>query len=400
MGRIKIIDVCVSTIGLFAGLMAHAQSAAPNTTTIGRTVIEPDSDPFQWLEEVQGARALDWVVKESQRSLDLLQADPRFAPMQQQALTIVQASDRVPMPSFRGRHIDNFCQDAKAVRGVWLRTDLSAYRSATPRWETVLDFDALAQAESANWVYKGANCLHPAQRLCLVSLSDGGKDAVQMREFDTATKSFVPGGFVLPAGKQSAAWLDQDTLLLARPWSLEDVTESGYPFIVKRLRRGQALAQAEEVFRGDKKDVGSWPGVIRDSQGRFVAAYVERSVAFFAHEFYVLTDKGPVRLPVPLKSSLRGYLDGQIVFSLQEPWMPVAGGPTFTQSSLVSFDLAAALATPAKLSVQLVFAPHARQSIQGVSRTASRLVLSLSTLDQFYKLLVLILLVYIHLHEV
>jgi prolyl oligopeptidase len=380
--------------------MAHAQSAAPNTTTIGRTVIEPDSDPFQWLEEVQGARALDWVVKESQRSLDLLQADPRFAPMQQQALTIVQASDRVPMPSFRGRHIDNFCQDAKAVRGVWLRTDLSAYRSATPRWETVLDFDALAQAESANWVYKGANCLHPAQRLCLVSLSDGGKDAVQMREFDTATKSFVPGGFVLPAGKQSAAWLDQDTLLLARPWSLEDVTESGYPFIVKRLRRGQALAQAEEVFRGDKKDVGSWPGVIRDSQGRFVAAYVERSVAFFAHEFYVLTDKGPVRLPVPLKSSLRGYLDGQIVFSLQEPWMPVAGGPTFTQSSLVSFDLAAALATPAKLSVQLVFAPHARQSIQGVSRTASRLVLSLSTLDQFYKLLVLILLVYIHLHEV
>ncbi len=356
-----------------------AQTPVPNTTTIARPMPDSASDPFQWLEEVQGAQALAWVGKENQRSLDVLQADPRFAPLQQQALAIVQASDRVPMPSFRGRHIDNFWQDASAVRGVWRRTDLASYRSATPRWETVLDFDALAQAESANWVYKGASCLQPAQRLCLVSLSDGGKDAVQMREFDTETKSFVQGGFALPAAKQQAAWLDQDTLLVARPWSPEDVTESGYPFIVKRLRRGQTLAQAQEVFRGDKEDVGNWPGVIRDSQGRFVAAYVERSVAFFAHEFHILTDKGPVRLPVPLKSSLRGYLDGHIVFSLQEAWTPVAGGPTFAQSSLVSFDLAAALATPAKLAVQLVFAPHARQSIQGVSRTASRLMVSLST---------------------
>lgn len=359
--------------------LAQIQTPTLNTTTIAHPMPHSATDPFQWLEAVQGAQALAWVAKENQRSLEVLQADPRFAPLQQQALAIVQASDRVPMPSFRGHHIDNFWQDASAVRGVWRRTDLASYRSASPRWETVLDVDALAQAESANWVYKGANCLQPAQRLCLVSLSDGGKDAAQMREFDTQTKGFVQDGFVLPAAKQQAAWLDQDTLLVARPWSPEDVTESGYPFIVKRLRRGQALAQAEEVFRGDKKDVGNWPGVIRDGQGRFVAAYVERSVGFFAHAFYILTDQGPVRLPVPLQSSMRGYLDGQILFSLQEDWTPVAGGPTFAQSSLVSFDLAAALATPAKLAVELVFAPHARQSIQGVSDTPKRLLLSLST---------------------
>lgn len=359
--------------------LAHAQTRAPTTNTIANVMPDSAPDPFQWLEEVQSAQALTWVDKENRRSLDLLQADPRFVPLQQQALAIVQASDRVPMPSFRGHHIDNFWQDASAVRGVWRRTDLASYRSATPRWETVLDIDALAQAESANWVYKGANCLQPAQRLCLVSLSDGGKDAVQMREFDTQTKSFVQGGFALPAAKQQAAWLDQETLLVARPWSADDVTASGYPFVVKRLRRGQMLAQAEEVFRGDEKDVGVWPGVIRDSRGRFVAAYVERALAFFATEFYILSDQGPVRLPVPLKSSMRGYLDGQIVFSLQEDWTPVAGGPTFIQSSLVSFELAAALTTPSKLAVQLVIAPHARQSIQDVSHTASRLVVSLST---------------------
>ena len=130
--------------------LAHAQTRAPTTNTIAKAMPDSAPDPFQWLEEVQSAQALAWVEKENRRSLDLLQADPRFAPLQQQALAIVQASDRVPMPSFRGHHIDNFWQDASAVRGVWRRTDLASYRSATPRWETVLDVDALAQVESAN----------------------------------------------------------------------------------------------------------------------------------------------------------------------------------------------------------------------------------------------------------
>src|SRR5690606_26105940 len=109
--------------------------------------------------------------------------------------------------------IGNFWQDAQHVRGVWRRTTLDSYRTAEPAWETVLDFDALAAAENANWVYKGATCLPPEERYCLVSLSDGGKDAVTIREFDAVEKTFVQGGFVLPESKGSATWIDRDTLL-------------------------------------------------------------------------------------------------------------------------------------------------------------------------------------------
>lgn len=337
------------------------------------------SDPFLWLEEVEGAKALNWVETQNRRSLDLLQADPRFATLQDQALAIVNATDRVPMPSFRAGKIDNFWQDATAVRGLWRRTDLDSYRTASPVWETVLDIDALSRAEGKNWVYKGADCLAPDERLCLVSLSDGGKDAVEIREFDTVAKTFVKDGFVLPAGKQQVAWIDQDTLLVGREWAAGEVTESGYSMVVKRLKRGQALAEATEVFRGTRTDVGVWPGVIRDADGQHVADYIVRAVGFFDSEYHVLTPKGPVRLAVPTKASFQAYLDGQAIFTLEEAWAPKAGGTPFPSGALVSFDLARAVADPAATLPTLVFAPNGRQSIEGVASTRTRLVVTVST---------------------
>ncbi len=361
--------------GLGASSFAQTLPSTPKASPM----TEQTADPLQWLEEVEGKRALDWVGAENKRSLDLLQADPRFASLNEQALTIVNATDRVPMPSFRAGAIDNFWQDQTAVRGLWRRTSLESYRSATPAWEAVLDIDALAKAEGANWVYKGANCLAPEERLCLVSLSDGGKDAVEVREFDAKAKTFVTGGFHLPAGKQQAAWIDQDMLLVGREWTAGNVTESGYPYTIKRLKRGQALSEATEVFSGTKTDVGVWPGVIRDAEGRHVADYITRAVGFFDSEFHILTAKGPVRLPVPTKSSFHAYLDGQAVFTLEEAWTPKAGGQTFAQGALVSFDLAKAIADPASVQPQLIFAPNARQSIDGVGSTKTRLVFTLTT---------------------
>jgi prolyl oligopeptidase len=318
------------------------------------------------------------VAAENKRSLDALQADPRYEALHTAALKIVNASDRVPMPSFRAGGIDNFWQDKDAVRGVWRRTSLDSYRTKTPQWETVLDIDALSKSEAANWVYKGSNCLAPEERLCLVSLSDGGKDAVEVREFDTAAKAFVKDGFALPAGKQQAAWIDKDTLLVGREWTPGLVTESGYPFVIKRLKRGQALSQATEVFAGAKGDVGVWPGVIRDADGRHVADYVTRAVGFFDSEVHILTPKGSVRLLVPTKSSFQAYLDGQAIFTLEEAWT-APNGKAFAQGALISFDLAKAIGDPKAMDPVLILAPNARQSIEGVTTTRSRLLVTMTT---------------------
>ena len=78
------------------------------------------------------------------------------------------------------------------------------------------------------------------ERRCLISLSDGGEDAVTVREFDLVTGKFVPDAFVLPKGKQDATWVDENTLLISREWHKGELTRSGYAFIVKRLKRRPA----------------------------------------------------------------------------------------------------------------------------------------------------------------
>ena len=359
---------------MLAPLNAFSQTVTPKAPAMSDT----QTDPFLWLEEVEGKTALDWVERENKRSLDLLQADPRYGDLQAKALNIVNASDRIPMPAFRAGGIDNFWQDQTAVRGLWRHTSLASYSTKAPKWEVVLDLDALAKAEGANWVFKGASCLAPEERLCLVSLSDGGKDAVQVREYDTVAKAFVKDGFVLPAGKQQAAWIDKDTLLVGREWTPGQVTESGYPFVIKRLKRGQGLDQAVEVFAGTKGDVGVWPGVIRDADGKHVADYVTRATGFFDSEVHILTPKGPVRLPIPTKASFQAYLDGQAVFTLEEAWTAPTG-KAFAQGSLISFDLEGTITDPKAIDPVLILAPNARQSIESVATSRSRLLVSLTT---------------------
>ena len=332
-----------------------------------------DDDPFLWLEEVEGAAALDWVRGQNARSLALLEGDPRYPGLHAAALAVVTASDRIPYPRFLGDRLANFWQDDEHVRGVWRATSLASFRAPEPEWQTLIDVDALAAAEGCNWVYQGASVLPPDDRRCLVSLSDGGKDAAERREFDVAAKAFVDGGFFLPEGKQSATWLDDDTLIVARDWGPGTMTESGYPFIVKRLSRGRPLDAAEQLFAGTADDVSVDADVLRDPDGQVRGILVNRQISFFESERYLLTPGlltigEPVRLPVPARSTLRAFVAGQLVFSLEEDW-----GAEFPAGALVSLDLAASLADPAGVTPLLIHAPGPREAIEDVAATRTRL---------------------------
>ena len=149
-------------------------------------------DPFAWLEDVDAAGSLDWVHKQNARTAARLEGDPRYEQFRKQALAIFTAQDRIPMPSrFRAGGVDDFWQDDAHPKGLWRHASLEAYRSADPQWEVVIDFDALSKAENRNWIFKGVTCLKPADTLCLVRLSDGGGDSVELREFDTTSKMFT-----------------------------------------------------------------------------------------------------------------------------------------------------------------------------------------------------------------
>ena len=176
-----------------------------------------------------------WVEQENARSLAVLKGDPRYEPFHQEALKIVNATDRIPAPELIGKAVYNFWQDPTNVRGLWRRATQQSYATAAPAWETVLDLDALSAAEKANWVWQGANCPPPHYRRCLVALSDGGEDAdTQSANSTCRRRAFVAGGFTLPRGKQTADWLDDDTLILARDWGPGTMTASGYPSSSRR----------------------------------------------------------------------------------------------------------------------------------------------------------------------
>ena len=343
--------------------------------------------PFEWLEQVDGDKAMDWVRAENAKTLPVLTGDARYAGLQADAKAILAASDRIPTPTFHGAEVYNFWQDATNTRGVWRRATLDSYRSAAPKWETVLDIDALAKAEKANWIWKGADCRPTTHDRCLVELSNGGKDAVEIREFDLKTRRFVEGGFRLPESKQTVEWLDADTLILTRNWGEGTTTESGYGFVVKTLKRGQPLAEAKEVFRGDPKDVSVSPNVLTDGEGRKVVL-LQRGTDFFHTQYSILTDKGVQRTSLPERSSVRGFVGGDLIVTLEESWVRArwAGDKeptTYPAGALISITPAKALDTPltgpnGELVISnncdpcVLFEPNARQSIDQVSVTDNR----------------------------
>ncbi|OGN49482.1 MAG: prolyl oligopeptidase [Caulobacterales bacterium RIFOXYB1_FULL_67_16] len=366
-----VLAALLASTSLTSVSMAQTASSAPAFATSEAT------DPYVWLEEVEGERAMEWVKAHNAHSLGVLQGDPRYETLHQQALEIVQSRDRIPSPGFtHDGHIDNFWQDAQHVRGVWRRTSLDSYKTAEPQWETVLDFDALAETESANWVYKGSTCLAPEERYCLISLSNGGKDAVTLREFDSVSRSFVEGGFVLPESKGGATWLNRDTLLVARDFGPGTLTNSGYPMVVKRMTRGQSLDQADVLFMGEPTDVSVSGYTLRDADGVLKATLINRSIDFYSSETYRVTDDGAVvKLALPAKSDITGLVAGQLVVSLKQDWT-APSGQDFKSGDLIAWPLDAWLEDPATPAV-LVLRPTERQAVEGVNATRNTLVVAL-----------------------
>ena len=347
------------------------------------------ADDHLALEEVEGAEAMAFVAESNRTALAALEGDPRYETFRRQAFDILSATDRIPSPSFLGEGIGNFWQDAANPKGVWRRTTLESYRSDATRWETMLDIDALAKAEGRDWVWKGADCLAPDETRCLISLSDGGKDAVTVREFDLPSKSFVDGGFVLPEGKHRIEWLDRDTLLVATDFGPDTLTESGYPFIVKALKRGQTLAQATEVYRGDIGDggYGVSPAVYRDKDGGVEAVLFHRPLDTFRAETWRWVDGETVRLNLPERVSVFGVVQDRLVFSNDQPW--TLHVRNFRAGSLIAtpFDVLRPRrpeeppmipGTDAGIMAWDVFVPGDRQSLQDVRIVGDALAVVIS----------------------
>ncbi len=320
-----------------------------------------DAD-YEWLEEVDGVEALEWVEAISAGTLAEFEASPRFAEYQDAALEILEADDRIAFGVIRGDRVYNFWQDAEHVRGLWRRVDRAGYEAddadGGPDWEILIDLDVLAEIDGANHVWKGA-AVSPDYTRAMVMLSDGGKDAVTVREFDLVACGFVAGGFELPEAKTFVAYVDNDTLLVGTDFGDDSLTESGYPAIIRRWRRGEALDDAETVHEIDR----SWMLVSPSVQHRAERTYV--SVVslpdFFTNEIHLVDDGTLTAVDLPADAQFQGFFDGQALAILRTDWRDQ------TQGSLIALDLGTD-------AVSRLYEPDDRSSVAGAATTLDAVV--------------------------
>ncbi len=331
-------------------------------------------DPHEWLEDVVGDDALGWVRERNALTVGEYGSSDDFVSLRDDLLAIYDADDRIPVVRARGEKLYNFWRDGEHPRGLWRRTTLDEYRGPSPLWESVLDLDALAEAEGENWVWHGADVLRPGNRRALIALSRGGADADVTREFDLETLAFVEDGFVRPESKGGLSWIDDDTVFLVSAEGPETVNLAGYGRLVRQWCRGTPIESAEVVFEGpaDNNGYGIYPG--RDHAEGFerdlLVHYLDsRDTALYVR---AIGEAGFTKVEVP-DSASKDVHRQWLTIELREPW--TVDGVTYPAGALLVARFDEWLAGDRR-SLEMVFEPTDTTSLVGVTYTRGHLVLN------------------------
>ncbi|KAB7781479.1 MULTISPECIES: prolyl oligopeptidase family serine peptidase [Xanthomonas] len=347
---------------LIAGLLAAGTAAAKETAM--------PQDPYAWLEDVTGTKALDWVKAQNAKTEARLAETPAFKAREAGIREVLDSDAKIPAVQKIGPYYYNLWKDRAHERGLWRRTTLDEYRKPEPKWETVLDLDALNKAEGENWVWHGANCLRPEYRRCLIALSRGGADADVTREFDLSTKQWIKDGFFRPEAKGGLSWIDADTVYLYTDFGPGSLTSSGYPRIVKQWKRGTPMTSATLVYEGKPDDM--YIAAMHDDTPGYERDFVSRTLAFYNDEMYLRGADGRLtKIDVP-NSANKGVHRQWLTLELRDPW--TVGGTTYPAGALLATRFDDFMA--GKRDFQVLFTPTETASLASFAWTKSRLVLN------------------------
>lgn len=361
-----------STASIWLALPLGATLTGMTSAHASDTPPAASDDPYLWLEATHGTRAMDWVKQQNAITQKAFASTPAFDHTRDRILEVLDSDARIPYVRRMGDFLYNFWQDKTHPRGVWRRTTLAEYEKAAPQWETVLDVDALNQAEGKRWVWKGAQCLKPAYTRCLISLSPDGGDAVAVREFDTRAKAFVPGGFELPIAKTQVGWIDDDHIYVGTDFGPGSMTVSSYPRIAKEWTRGTPLTAATLVYAGKPSDLAV--SAFHDRTPGYERDFVQVATDFFHSETYLRANGKLERLDVPSDASADVHRQWLLV-TLRSPW--TVGGTTWPNGALIATRFDDFMA--GKRDFVALFTPDAHTALSGYAWTRHHLILD--TLD-------------------
>jgi prolyl oligopeptidase len=335
--------------------------------------LRAQEDKYLWLEEVDGAKALEFVNAQNKASIAILSKEKNYQSFYDKSLEIYNSSDRIAYPSVYGKYVYNFWQDKDHERGIWRRCLLESYKNGKLDWETLLDIDELSRSEETKWVYKGASGLFPSYDRFLINLSNGGGDAVAIREFDVNEKQFIDNGFFIDEAKGEAAYVDENTLIVSTNFGEGTMTTSGYPRQVRIWKRGTPIKEARLIYEGETTDVGTWGSTIRDEEKSYSIIY--RGLTTFTNRKLVWINDKIIPLDIPSDCSFNGLLKNQVIIQLKSDWKPAA--KNYKKGALLSLNFTELL--KGKKEVSLVIEPDEFSSISQVSATKNHLLVNLLT---------------------
>ncbi len=348
-------------------------AVAPGGSNGGAAVTSADDDPYLWLEEIDGKRAMDWVKAHNAVTVKAVASTPAFRKLQADILEVLDSDARIPMVNRMGEWLYNFWRDKAIIRaacGAGRRSTNT--RRDKPDWKnSPRHRRTWPRPKKMNWVYHGADCLKPEYRHCLVNLSRGGADAVVVREFDLTTLSFVKDGFYVPEAKTQATWKTVDELYVGTDFGPGSMTKSSYPRLVKEWKRGALLTTAKLVYEGKADDVSvnGW----RDHTPGFERDFVQRGVDFFHSETFLRKKDGTlVKVDVPTDAELGTERQWMTVL-VKTPW--TVAGKTYAPGTLLAANFDAYMAGKRDLTV--LYTPTDTTSLASKTWTKNHLVLNL-----------------------
>ena len=347
--------------------LAAALAFAP--TAIAAQDTDAD-DPYIWLEEIQGERALAKVDQWNADTEAVLTDQPEYPLAKAWAKQILDDTRQIALPdAIQGDMVTNLWRDADNPRGLWRIASLESYMAGAPEWRVLIDVDKLGEDEGQSWVWHGANCLAPDYARCLIALSPGGTDADVVREFDVTTGRFVDGGFSLPEAKSNVAWFDEDTLFVGTDEGEGSLTDSGYPRLVKLWDRGTDFSTARQIAEGEQADISASGFSVLDGDTRW--RFVNRSPSFWTNQISLVKEDGStVPLPLPEDAEFEAVLNGLVIAKLNSA-LETTGG-TEQPGALVAWSLQSVLdgSDPAPFAV---FRPSDTQAIEEVAASETKL---------------------------
>jgi prolyl oligopeptidase len=337
-------------------------------------------DKYLWLEEVDGKKALEFVEKQNNATVAELTAEKDYQDIYNKNLEVLNSTEKIAYPTIHGNYAYNFWKDKDHVRGIWRRSLLESYTSGKPDWETLLDIDKLSETDGKKWVYKGSEGLYPDYNHFLIQLSDGGGDAVFIKEFDVNKKQFIKDGFSIDEAKGNAEYVDENTLLVSSDFGEGTMTTSGYARQVKLWKRGTLLKDAQLIYEVETTDVGAGSSILYDGDKHYTVLI--KISSYLSGQLSVLLNNKIIPLDIPKDAAITTILynrlilqNNQFVIQLKSDW--TVNKKTYTTGTLISLNFTELLKGNKDISV--ILKPDEYSSISGISTTKNKLLLNILT---------------------